>query len=224
MEAQLNLSLGRRLDPERSETTVTAEPVFGLPVKNLGSLHFSTTIQRPFDPYQNFRIPKTRLTWEIPFEYFQVFATGNALELDRWKIDGAMFRQSVGAAWRVEATPGLRFPMRLGPFLQWNDYRLRTDGRGLAQYGFFERFGLEYDWNRLQFEIYFNIEQHFTGVWKNDYATFERLSYRFTDGVRGGVAHELLSSVVDETTGTATSFSLFDGRESQVSLVMQWVW
>lgn len=218
----LRTSLGTKLQPEEPATSVAFEPLLGLDFAKRGELSLYALIDRPLDPYKNFAVPKVRLEFDKPLSLIPIFNSElqfylTALQLERWSIDGYMTRGTVGLKVFKEFFSALTLAGKVAPFVQANQYRQTESGRDLSRGGFNEELDLTLRLGAFTLDLAFLVTQSATdAVWRNDYASYEYLSYGLNKFVSVGVGHELLSSVIDSSTGFFRPIQLFDGRESRV--------
>lgn len=137
-------SYGQKLGPESSEASLTFEPKLTIPLNLTRALDFSMIVNRPTDPHQNFALPRTAVTYSQVFPFSNAVATSyylslNALDLERWKVDGHRIRHSFGLEMGREVFKNVAVSLRTGPFLQWNRYSQTADGRSLPWGGLYER-------------------------------------------------------------------------------------
>src|SRR4051812_40342216 len=97
LHGSVNLGLGRQLSPEDPAAVFSTEPEILLNVDSRWQGRLSTLVERPTDAYTNLRVPKTIGAVDFFVGVFKFSASGNALELDRWGTDGAMFRGTLSA-------------------------------------------------------------------------------------------------------------------------------
>jgi len=217
---------GSTLDAKDNQGALTFEPSVVLPFDGIRRIELNAVIDRPADIYRNFEIPRVSLVYSqrlTSVSDWKVSMQGgvNALNLERWRLDGHQVRFTPsGEIWK-EIYPSLKLYLRAGPFLQWNGYTQTAQGNSLPTYGLQERVRLTWEYADFGFDLRFLMAQSRAGSWKNDYATSEAITYRILPGVKVGISHELESSVVDETTGRARSLQLFDTRVSRLSALME---
>jgi|GEM_PF-2673506 len=229
MEAKLTTSLGQFLSPEEPAQSISFEPSLNFPLGSKTSLELYAFIDRPFDPYKNFAVPKGVISFKREVELFTdernhtfLIPSLTLVEIDRWKGDGFRFRPSAALEWSREIFESFIVLLRVGPYLEISQFNQRTDGTELPRYGLGERIGITYKIaKRLTLDIRLLLEQKFTTQWRNDYATAEQISYQVTDTIVFGVGHKLESSLVDDSTGFYSPISFFDGRRSRVSLFFE---
>lgn len=219
-------SYGTKLGPEAGEGALSFEPRIVIPLDVTKSLELSTVVVRPADPYKNFALPRTYVAYSHLFYLRQgvdtkAILSANALDADLWKSDGYRLRTSavleISRAWITN----VELSLRVGPFAQFNQYRQTTAGVSLPSYGLGERLKLAWSLGDFLVDIRLILNQSNAGSWKNDYATFEAVGYRLMPGVMVGLAHELLSSAIDDSTGLARPVRVFDGRDSRVSALLE---
>lgn len=221
--AQLNTYLGRDLSPEEPKTSIALEPDLGL-VSGNTRLGFYTLVDRPTDPYEKLTLPKTILSLSHQFPFGGKFTispsfSSNLISLDRWSIDGYQIRNTLSVGASLTAS-GWTIGLRGGGFLFANEYSTQADRSSSTRHGLVQRLDVKYEYARLAFQLKVIVEQSFNGIWSNSYATAESVGYRLSDVTTVSLEHEILSSVIDGSTGFRRSLRVSDGRDSRVSMVL----
>lgn len=223
------ISIGRSLDSVEPATSVVLEPSLNYELNPIQKIEFATAIERPTDPYLNFSVPKSSLIYSQKLLLFNSAETSiriglSALDLERWQSDGYMIRPSISFQLVKPLRENLSLLLRAGTYGQLNEYTQRTNGADLPKFGFSQRVGISWNLAPVTLEARLNVEQKNVGVWKNDYTTYEQISYAIADSISVGVSHEILSSVIDGSTGLGRPFRFFDSRESRVSFLVDFNW
>lgn len=213
------------LGPNSAKSALVFDPSLGFPIDIERRIELATSIERPTDPYQNFALPRTTLTFTQKMTVGNRFATSahyvaNALSIDDWR-NGHRLRQSVIGELAYEPFSRVSLVFRAGPFHQWNKYRQSPSGENLPRYGLYEQARLAYRPGRFVFDLRLTLNQSYRGVWANEYATQETVSYAIFDGVLFGIGHELTTGAIDETTGFSRPFRVFDGKESRLNTFVE---
>lgn len=219
-------SVSRAVDRVESASYFLIEPDFTYHASDSSHLNLYLAVERPFDSHLNWRLPKTVLAWHEDLDFFssaraQLRVSSTILEWERWNTDGYMLRPGVALQVEKDLTPHLTLLLRAGPWAQLSQFRQRTDGSSLPAYGFTERIGLEGTWGDLIVDLRLILEQFYAAQWKNNYATVERVAYRVSDDFTVGALHELLSNVVDDSTGGYRSIRVYDDRQSRFSAYVE---
>lgn len=227
VQALVRTVVGRYLSPEDPSTSLTIEPLVRFRLADRTTLDLSTQIDRPFDGYRNFSVPKARtsLTRELSRDgdlTTRGILSVTALDLDTWNTEGFRFRNAVAAEGTWRALPWLLLRVGLGPWLQLSKYDQRSDGREFPRFGLNERVSVYVPLGRVLLEGHLILDQAKVSGWRNEYTTAERASYRFLPQLSAGVAHELLTSAIDDETGLAQPLRIASGRESRVSIFAEW--
>ncbi|MBI4405259.1 MAG: hypothetical protein HY537_13940 [Deltaproteobacteria bacterium] len=216
--------LGKNLSQDDDQASVTFEPSVTIGTKDNFTLTAYSLINRPFNGFENFSVPKTALWATLPIitDVLVLHPSATLLGLDEWKAEGYMARWGVGVETVCTRAP-IRLSFRVTPFIQTNQFSQRNDGTDLPRYGFSERLNAMVSFWHIELLARLVMEQSYTGNWKNDYSIYEHAGYRMNERLLLGVSHELLSSVVDPTTGFYREFRVFDSRASRLSAFLQWV-
>jgi len=217
---------GQTLDAKNPQGALSFEPFLALPFDGNRRTELSAVIDRPTDVYKNFEVPRLAVTyWQRldPIDGWKTAVQGsaNGLNLERWKMDGHQIRFSLAGEIHKELLPSFTLSLKAGPFMQWNRYAQTASGTGLPWAGLQERLRLVWEYRDFALDLRLLVAQSRAAVWKNDYATYEAITYRILPGVKVGVSHELESSVIDEITGRARGLDVFDARVSRVSALME---
>lgn len=221
--ATLDTSLGRNLSPEQPGTSVSIEPDLGVKFGD-SRLGLYTLIDRPTDPYEKLSVPKTVLSvnHEIPVGTVTLTPTfsSNLVSLDRWSIDGYLVRNTLSLI-ASKSLGALKLFLRAGVFGYVHEYTTLADGSSPTRYGLVQRLDAGYQYRRFVLKFLVVIEQSTNGsVWSNSYSTAESVGYQFSDYATLSLQHEILSSVIDSSTGFRRPLRIADGRDSRVSLVL----
>lgn len=206
-------------------TSFTFEPVVSVGPNDDRGIDLYSQIDRPLDRFKNLQIQQTQLTFRqalatpIPLRGRLIV---NALDLDRWTEDGSQLRLGGTAEATLLNTPHWNLFLRAGPYVQFNRYRQRTDGTDLPRYGFTERAGVGFRYGPVAGEMQLLVEQYYGAKWSNDYSTFERIGYSLHANLVAGLQHELVSGLVDDSTGLYRGIRITDGRESRISVFVDW--
>jgi hypothetical protein len=167
-------SYGQKLGPEDSESSLTFEPLVQVPIDDKNGLEFGTVVNRPLDPYRNFQVPRTAAIYLHDFGPLSGVASVNALDIDRWSLDGAKVRLTTSAEYEQALAPWLTLTLRAGPFVQANRYAQDAAGREHPRWGFTEVAKLVGTAGDFRFDVRVVVSQLEAGVWHNDYATLQR--------------------------------------------------
>lgn len=218
---------GQTFDPQDNQGAISFEPTIRLPFDgNQRHLETAAVIDRPMDHYKNFQVPRVALLYSQKLTPQDDWKPGmlvgiNALNLDRWRMDGHQIRfTSVGEA-VLDFAPGWQLSVRAGPFIQWNAYSQTASGSSFPWIGLQERVRLVWEYKDFAVDLRILVAQSHAAGWNNDYSTLEAVTYRILPGVKIGISHALESSVVDETTGRFRSLQLFDSRVSRISALLE---
>jgi hypothetical protein len=220
-------SVGSQLDKQDNKASIGFEPTVSYDFGERRRLELYSAIDRPFNQYENVTVPKTILTYGQGFDLFSKTSTTataalTALSLDRWKTDGRMVRGSVALTNSKEILSGLTLAFKIGPYAQLNEYRQNAAGRDLPKFGLTEKITLEYVNGPLVLDVVVLFDQKYGVVWKNAYSTLEQAAFRIDDQWMVGVAHELLGSAVDDSTGLFRPMQVFNERNSRVSAFVEY--
>lgn len=220
---KLATSFGRDLSPETPSTSVSLEPDLGVTFgKTRVGLY--SLFDRPTDPFEKMTVPKTILSVKHDFAAsdftLSPALSTNLIALDRWGIDGYQVRETASVIGKISPGPWT-FMLRAGAFGIASKYTILADGRAATRYGFVQRADVEYKYKRLVLQALISTVQRFNGVWANDYATSESVGYEFSDTGTIAIQHELLSSVIDASTGFNRPLRIADNRDSRLSLVLE---
>ena len=146
-DAVLGMSLGTSFAPEDPATSFVFEPTLRYNFNRLQYVQLASQIVRPTDAYKNFAVNKTVALFRQGFDFLPGYNPGllfsiNAVQLDRWKADGYMIRNSVGLeSWR-EMLPGFTVLLRVTPFGQLSEYSQMANGKDMTRFGLAERSGI----------------------------------------------------------------------------------
>lgn len=220
---RLLTSLGTTLSPEKPRAAWLVSPEIDLALSPRTTLRLAASVTRPFDPHENFRLPKTQATilhragsGDTAVELSTGLA---ALDLHRWGVDGAMARALAAAEGSLTFLPGWSASLQLAIFLQLNAYAQSAAGRDLARHGFGQKLVLSWEHRALTVEVALTASQRRHGSWKNELGTYEEIRLAVSPGVAIGVSHELVADTIDPTTGLERGVRLFDARESRLSVL-----
>lgn len=217
---------GQTLDAKNPQGAISFEPYLALPFDGSRRVEMTTVIDRPTDAYRNFEVPRIALIYWQEMKSVSPWGVAlqgslNALNVERWKLDGHQLRASVAGEIQREVAKGLTLFLKAGPYAQWNHYRQAASGATFPWVGLQERLRLLWEYRDLEVDFRLLVAQSRSSIWKNDYATYEAVMYRLLPGVKVGVSHELESSVIDEITGRARGLDVFDSRVSRISALME---
>jgi len=154
--------------------------------------------------------------------WFHLRASASVVDLHRFGADGFHLRTGLGVEMTQRLRYGFSFGVRAVPFLQLSQYRLRADGSAQPRYGISEQLSFRYRADFFHAEIRLNLEQRLAGHWQNDYATLEQVYFDLSPNISLGVAHEIASSLLDESTGRLNNVRVFDGRDSRLTVFAEW--
>lgn len=217
------LAVGRDLSPEASNPSVSFEPDLGVSFSKT-RIGFYTLIDRPTDPFESMLVPKTILSLKHDVQAGEFLLSPtlstNFVALNRWQADGYQVRQTASMIGARVLGP-VTLMLRAGVFGVLSEYTTLPDGKAASRYGFVQRGDVEYKYRRLFAKFQMVTEQRFNGEWANDYVTVEALGYQFSDNGSIAIQHELLSSVIDSSTGFSRPLRIVDGRDSRVSIVLE---
>ncbi|MCB9254354.1 MAG: hypothetical protein H6617_06700 [Bdellovibrionaceae bacterium] len=230
-EALVTTTFGTTLDPKNSQSSFTLEPQLAWNLSGNTALTAYTEIDRPLNPYENFSSPVSylllthKVNWVPETKTTLRFAI-RANNLHRWKYDGYQLRSEAGI--QLSRDLGSQFSLmgRAWTYGDLNEYRQTTSGKALPLVGFGERVALSFSPGNFNFELHVIVGQSYHGqsgdraLWKNSIVTAEVAEYRFNDTYTVGVSHELVHSLIDETTGLRGTLKIFDGRASRLSAYM----
>lgn len=219
-------SIGTYLSPEEPKSSLSLAPTLGYDFGERRFLELYTVVDRPFDAHENFSVPLTILSYGHGVELTDAFRTSlgtslTALSLDRWAADGHMVRGAATVTVSRELLPGLKAAFKTGPFGQLNKYTQTTSGKALPSWGFTQKVQLTYVWKDFTFDLILLADQKYADRWRNGYGTFEAVTYDLTNDWSVGVSHELLGSVLDDSTGYYKALQVFDERNSRVSAFLE---
>lgn len=221
--AKILTSLGTTLSPERSRASWLVAPELETSLGQSGRARLATSLFRPLDPHDNFKVPKLQLAY-----LHQLLAGAEALEasvaltgidLHRWGTDGAMARVSSALEGTLSLGSQIFAALQLAVFGQLNAYAQSAAGRDLPRWGLAQKLTLSWSRGRLTAEASLLTTERQHVAWKNEIGTYEELRYEVTNGLALGISHELLTEVIDPTTGLAHGVRLFDARESRLSVL-----
>lgn len=231
IEAFITTTLGTTLDPKKSLASITLEPQLAWNLSKTTALTAYAEIDRPFDKYENFSNPVTyllltqKVSW-VPETSTTLRFILRANNLHRWNHDGYQLRSEVGIQMSREIARDLTLMGRVWGSGDLNQYRQTTAGKDLPLAGLGERIALSFSPGKFNFELHVIAGQSFYGtagsqaIWKNAFITAEVAEYKFNDRYTVGVSHELVTSLIDDTTGLRGSIKVFDGRTSRLSAYM----
>jgi hypothetical protein len=223
---QLTSYVGSNLAPESPNSSLTLEPLVRFTPSDTWEIDISSSIDRPFDPYQNFAVPKTDLflkqvisrndssTWSL--RYGLSFP-----DFDRWKLEGYQVRPNLNFQISLPLSSHFSGLIRAGSFFVLSQYTQHPNGENYAKFGFTERVSLLYRTGIFAAEATVTVEQSNTGIWKNDYGSQELISFEVEKHLSLGLMHELLAESIDSATGFYRPIRVFDGRDSRVSAFME---
>ena len=220
--AELRTTVGQNLDPENPQGSLTFEPLLQYRTGEAHYLQFYTAVNRPFKSYENFSMPLTMLKFNHSLKLWSELETVaaaslSALNLHRWSTDGAINRGTLSLTLSKRLTDRFLIQATVAAFGQLNEYRQTTSGNTLPGAGFTERLTLVYEWKKLTLDAHFAVSQSLGDNWSNSYRFYQQASYPVTDTVTAGIAHELLGSVISDTTGFYQPLQFFDSRDSRLS-------
>ncbi|MCB0404698.1 MAG: hypothetical protein KDD51_07905 [Bdellovibrionales bacterium] len=230
-EALITTTFGTTLDPKNSQSSFTLEPQLAWNLNQKTTLSAYSEIDRPLNPYENFSSPITylllthKVDW-VPGTTTTLRFTIRANNLHRWKYDGYQLRSEGGVQLSRDLGNHVNLMGRLWAHGDLNEYRQTTAGKDLPRLGFGERIALSYSPGDFNFELHVIVGQSYHGnsgnraLWKNSIVTAEVAEYRLSDSYTVGFSHELIHSLIDETTGLRGTMKIFDGRASRLSAYM----
>lgn len=222
LSGNIDALFGRNLSPEQSKASLTVEPKVVLGLTEFARIGLLTSIDRPTDVFERLSVGKTVLSIDylVPVGLFAVTpsVSSNLLNLDRWASDGYRARLTASLTASVSQT-WLSASVRAGSFWMLNEFSTLANGGAASQFGFLQRADVELKINSLLLALSVIVEQSFNGVWANDYATMQQIGYQIEENAVVSLRHELLSSVIDASTGFYRPLRLSDGRDSRISLV-----
>lgn len=221
-KAGLTTSVGRDLDPTAGNASMTFEPLLSYDLLPDTSVSLYSAIDRPLDRHENFSMETLRVFVAQKLQLTDlantsIRATVDARRLHRWSTDGSMLRFSSTFIASRELLQDLDVQVRLEPFGQLNQYAQATNGDTLPEFGFVERIRASYQLGRLSFLVDFAVAQTKAGTWSNSYSTYQHVAFDFNEVFSVGVAHELLTSTIDSSTGFTRNIRVFDERQSHIS-------
>jgi hypothetical protein len=222
---QLTAGLGRYVTFEDPKTSLLLR---GALQRHFGRDRIATgeiAVERPFSAYDDWKVPRLAisLTQSVD-EHFLAGVAVSALGIDRWSIDGALFRAQLFAEGITEPWRWLTLRLRVGPVGYLARYRQRADGTEIPIAGIDERASATAKLGPLLLDLFVSLEQAAVhGGWHNEYGIGERLAVRVAPGFLLGAAHELWTGLVDAGTGVARPVRLADERESRVTTFLEWV-
>lgn len=215
------------LNPENSAPSLSFEPYGALSLPSKTVLTLVTNLDRPFNKYENFEIPRIRLRAKQGLALTDVVdsaveLTLNGLSIHRWAADGATVRTSLAAVvGKTFFDKSMLVYAKVGPMYQFNSYEQATSGSAQPRYGVSELVAIEFKTGRTIISADLSFSQNYhQSAWKNSFAATQEVAYYFTDNFSAGVGHALLGSFIDESTGRYSSLQLFNDRQSRVSAFM----
>jgi hypothetical protein len=220
-------SVGSNLDKQENKASLSLEPAIRYTFDGTRYLELYSALDRPFNGYERLAVPKTILTFGQGLDLFQgvqstATAAVTALSLDRWAHDGHMVRASVALANAIEIAPGLNAALKVGPYAQSNAYHQTTSGKDLPKFGFSEKVTLDYTIGPVTLGLAVLFDQKYATNWKNGYSTLEQAGVQVAEGCTVGVAHELVGSAIDDSTGFFRPVQVFNERNSRVSAFVEY--
>ncbi len=230
-ETLLHVRAGAHPDQNNAEAAITFEGKYAPPFSP--RLEISTRIDRSFNRYENFNVPFIKA--EIHFSLLpspqpqtgdplvgpwvlQLRPFLSVLNLDRWNQDGARGRGGVNAVAHYEVAPQIAVQIEIAPWLELSKFRANTAGREFPAGGFTEKATVELSHRAVFLELAFSAQQSLRSVWRNDWGVQQRLGYRFSPVIQAGVSHELLTGLLDESTGLLRPLPFYDARRSRVAV------
>lgn len=227
LDLSVRTGFGRYFDPDTPQDSFTFEPKLAIRLTDSFSSQFQLTLERPNSPHEGFLVPKAHLGLDQEFPWTDTYSIhlrvlATALELDQWSDEGYRMRYSVSLPSLWKPDPKIALLFEAGVMLYGNQFSLDPSGEALAQYGFFQR--VRVSWKAslvsLFFELLFEERKHY--LWKTDYGSLMGVLFEVTPHFSWGLNHELLSSVVDENTGSYRSFSVTDSKLNRFSVFLEW--
>ncbi len=227
-EALLRTYVGSGLDSSESRAAFGVEAMYIRPVGETAWLEGYTRVDRPFDTHENFYVPFARFTASVRALTRENFTADvrpflSAIAIDKWNHDGARGRIGANAVTIALPHPDLTLQVELAPWFELSQYLNSPEGREFPLLGFTERLSAEGRWQKFFIEVSLSLQQSYRTLWRNDLGLQQRLGYRFSRAIGVGVAHELVSGRLDESTGYLRPVALFDDRLSRVSLFGEFV-
>jgi hypothetical protein len=226
LETCLTTTLGTDLSAEEPNRSFTFEPLMVSAFRGKRKLEFYAALERPMDAHKNFSLPKATVSLNQGLPPFYGFETGvrlavSAYDLERWKLDGHKLHIFLGGELSFPLGSRLTLQLLAGPKAQWNAYAQRADGVEQERFGFYERLTALLKLGAFEIEASFRMEQRKTSDWIQEYVSSEEVSYPINETFSVGISHELISGVIDESTGFYRSFRVFHQRESRVSTFVE---
>ncbi len=226
--ALLKTFVGTGLDTTASRSAVGIEAKYVLPFSSGSFLEAHARLDRPFDKHENFYVPFFKLTGSIRALTREGFNADvrpfvSALALDKWGYDGARARLGFNNVATALPHSDLTLQLELAPWFELSQFRTNPEGRDFPQMGFIEKLSAEGRFRSFFLELSVILQQSHRTLWRNDYGLGQRLGYRFSPEIGVGVAHEILTGRLDESTGYLRPVALFDSRLSRVSLFAEFI-
>lgn len=227
-EARLRTFVGTGLDATSTRTAVGMEAKYVRPLPSGSFLEAYTRLDRPFDKHENFYVPFFKITGSVRTLTRNGFALDvrpfvSALALDKWSYDGARGRFGANAVATALPHADLTLQAELAPWFEISQYRTSPEGREFPANGFTEKLTAEGRYRSFFLELSMSLQQSRRSLWRNDYGFQQRLGYRFSPEIGVGVAHEIVTGLLDESTGYLRPVSLFDSRVSRVSVFGEFI-
>jgi len=216
------VSLGYQPEGSAPNGAFVFEPSLQYLVSERDSLVLYSAFERPTNPYVDTKIPKMMAAWLHPLDGIKGFETTlqaslSGLNLSDWRSDGYQIRPSLSLNLAQVLSPGLRFAFRMGGFGQLNRYRQTLGGSEIPMGGFNERLSLSYDVAKISAGVAVMAEQGYGFSWQNNFATQEFIAYQLHSQVSIGLAHSLVSELVDDTQGSYDLAAHTTGTQNRVA-------
>jgi hypothetical protein len=198
------------LDPKGSLASFIFEPLVGYSLSNESRFNFALSVDRPSDPDVNIRLPKGAIhfthdnKWGAFINFVDINSTPNA-------------RTGVYYDFKYPLNGRTSLTIQAGPYVTLGSNLTRYSGTQMGRWGLTERVGITYENERFYAQAMVTLEQRVTPESALDYATAEYLGFKIHENMSVGMVHEILSSVVDDTTSYYRASLAPGSRINQIS-------